>query len=24
MEASRLPFPREGKAGHSAWFSWAA
>jgi hypothetical protein len=24
MEAFGLPFLREGKAGHSAWFSWAA
>jgi hypothetical protein len=24
MEAFRLPFGREGKAGHPAWFSWAA
>jgi hypothetical protein len=24
MEAFGLPFLREGKAGHPAWFSWAA
>ena len=24
MEAFRLPFLRQGKAGHPAWFSWAA
>jgi len=24
MEAFMLPFLREGKAGHTAWFSWAA
>ena len=24
VEAFRLPFLREGKAGHTAWFSWAA
>jgi hypothetical protein len=24
MEAFGLPFLRRGKAGHPAWFSWAA
>jgi hypothetical protein len=24
VEAFGLPFLREGKAGHQAWFSWAA
>ena len=24
MQAFRLPFLREGKAGHMAWFAWAA
>ena len=24
MEAFGLPFPLEGRAGHQAWFSWAA
>jgi hypothetical protein len=24
MEAFGQPFLREGKAGHPAWFSWAA
>ena len=24
MEAFRLPFRREGRAGHTAGFSWAA
>jgi hypothetical protein len=24
MEAFRVPFGREGRAGHPAWFSWAA
>ena len=23
MGAFRLPFGREGKAGHTAWFSWS-